>query len=327
MSREKIKPRLVIIVGPTGVGKTDVAIKLAGELGGEIIGADSMQVYRYMDIGTAKPTWKERSAVKHHLIDMVNPDEAFNAAMFVEEAGKVIETLDRMEKPIFVVGGTGLYIRALLGGLFAGPGADEDLRKFYRQEVARHGKRYLYEKLKVKDERAAAMIEENDVTRIIRALEVVELTGESILDKQKAHHFGNSLYECIKIGLMMKRDQLYAKIEQRMERMIEDGFADEVRSLLDMGYDETLNPMRSLGYKYMVGCLYGMYSLPEAIGLIKRDTRRYAKRQLTWFRAERDVEWFSYDDVYAMQRRMGEFLGVVGPRRQNFLTSKGYGDN
>ncbi|MDI6775622.1 MAG: tRNA (adenosine(37)-N6)-dimethylallyltransferase MiaA [Syntrophales bacterium] len=308
MSREELKPRLIIIVGPTGVGKTNVAIRLAGELGGEIIGADSMQVYRYMDIGTAKPTLAERSQVRHHLFDVVNPDEEFNAAMFVKEAGAIIETLNRLQKPVFVVGGTGLYIRALLGGLFEGPGADEDLREVYRQEAARHGKRYLYEKLKVKDARAAALIDANDISRIIRALEVVELTGKSIVEQQEAHHFRNNLYECLKIGLMMEREQLYARIEQRTEKMIEDGFTDEVRNLLAMGYDETIKPMQSLGYKHIVGYLRGEYSLGEAVRTIKRDTRRYAKRQLTWFKADRDVEWFSPHDVDAIRKRIGEFL-------------------
>jgi len=302
--QEKLKPRLVVIVGPTGVGKTKWAIRLAGEWGGEIISADSMQVYRYMDIGTAKPQREERSLVKHHLIDIVNPDEAFNASMFVKEAGEIIETLNHRRKPVFVVGGTGLYIRALLGGLFKGPGADEDLREFYREEVKLYGKRYLYEKLKVKDGRAAALINENDVIRVIRALEVMELTGESIVEKQKAHPFGNNLYECIKIGLMMERDQLYAKIDQRTEKMVEDGFADEVRNLLNMGYDETLKPMQSLGYKHMADYLHGVYSLPEVIRLIKRDTRRYAKRQLTWFRADKDVEWFSPQDIDAIRKRI-----------------------
>ncbi|MDO8723067.1 MAG: tRNA (adenosine(37)-N6)-dimethylallyltransferase MiaA [Syntrophales bacterium] len=308
MSSEEPKPRLIIIVGPTGVGKTEAAIRLAGELGGEIISADSMQVYRYMDIGTAKPTLEDRSQVRHHLIDVVNPDEEFNAAMFVREAGKIIGELNRLQKPIFIVGGTGLYIRALLGGLFEGPTADEDLREVYRQEAACHGKRYLYEKLKVKDERAAALIDANDISRIIRALEVLELTGKSIVEQQKAHHFRDNLYEPLKIGLMTERDQLYARIEQRTEKMMENGFADEVHNLLNMGYEETVKPMQSLGYKQIGGYLRGEYPLGEAVRRIKRDTRRYAKRQLTWFKADKDVEWFSPYETDAVRKRIGAFL-------------------
>ena len=308
MSREEPKPRLIIIVGPTGIGKTDAAVRLADEMGGEVISADSMQVYRYMDIGTAKPTLAERARVRHHLIDVVNPNEEFNAAMFVKEAGAIIETLNRLQKPAFVVGGTGLYIRALLGGLFEGPGADEDLREVYRQEATRHGKRYLYEKLRVKDERAAALIDGNDISRIIRALEVLELTGKSIVEQQKAHHFRDNLYECLKIGLMMEREQLYARIEQRTEKMIEDGFTDEVRNLLAMGYDETIKPMQSLGYKHIAGYLRGEYSLGEAVRTIKRDTRRYAKRQLTWFKADKDVEWFSPHETDAIRKRIRKAL-------------------
>ncbi|MFA4915949.1 MAG: tRNA (adenosine(37)-N6)-dimethylallyltransferase MiaA [Syntrophales bacterium] len=306
--QEKLKPRLVVIVGPTSIGKTELAIRLAGEWGGEIISADSMQVYRYMDIGTAKPTREEISLVQHHLIDVVNPDEIFNAAMFAKNAGEVIEALNHQKKPVLVVGGTGLYIRALLGGLFECPDADENLREFYQAELKSHGKRYLYEKLKLKDEKAAALINENDVIRVIRAIEVMELTGESILEKQKAHRYGNNLYDCIKIGMMMERDRLYAQINQRTDKMIADGFTDEVHNLLNMGYDETLKPMQSLGYRHMVDYLHGTYSLPETIRLIKRDTRRYAKRQLTWFRADKDIEWFYPKETDAILKRIENFL-------------------
>ena len=179
------KPRLIVILGPTAVGKTAAAIALARESGGEIVSADSMQVYRFLDIGTAKPTLEEQSLVKHHLIDVINPDEQFNAAMFIRLAEVIIGNLYDEGKPIFVVGGTGLYIKALLGGLFDGPDANEDLRRLYRQELKRFGKTYLYEKLKERDEQAAAQIDRNDIPRIIRALEVLELCGLSIVEKQR----------------------------------------------------------------------------------------------------------------------------------------------
>ncbi|HYA14603.1 MAG TPA: tRNA (adenosine(37)-N6)-dimethylallyltransferase MiaA, partial [Syntrophales bacterium] len=181
------KPRLIVIVGPTAVGKTEAAIRLARKWEGEIISADSMQVYCHMDIGTAKPTAEEQSLIKHHLIDVVNPDEQFNAAMFVRLARGITEELHRRKKNIFVVGGTGLYVKTLLGGLFKVPDADEDLRKMYREELKRFGKTYLYEKLKERDEQAAARIDKSDTVRIIRALEVLELCGESIVERQNAH--------------------------------------------------------------------------------------------------------------------------------------------
>lgn len=303
-----IKPRLIVIVGPTAVGKTEVAVSLAREFGGEIISADSMQVYRVMDIGTAKPTAEERLLVPHHLIDIVNPDEQFNAAMFMEMAQRIIKELHNRGKPVFVVGGTGLYIKALLGGLFQGPDADESLRKSYRQELTQFGKEYLYQKLKEKDEQAAAQIEKNDVVRIIRALEVMELSGESIVEKQKAHRFGDSLYECTKIGLTMERTRLYERIDQRTEKMIQDGFVEEVRRLLSMGYRETLKPMQSLGYKHIVKYIKGSYNLDDALRAMKRDTRHFAKRQMTWFGRDKEIIWFNPADRDDIREHIARFL-------------------
>ena len=303
MTNPEYKPRLIAILGPTGVGKTEAAIRLASEWGGEIISADSMQVYRMMDIGTAKPSVEERTRVRHHLINVVDPDESFNAAMFNRIAGEIIETLHSEKKPIFVAGGTGLYVKTLLGGLFCGPGADESLRDFYRQELECHGKAYLYGKLKEKDEEAAARIDANDTVRVIRALEVLELSGESIATKQKKHGFGDISYECLKIGLLTDRDHLYDRIDQRTDKMIREGLIEEVEKLLESGYHENLKPMRSLGYKHMVSFIKGTHRLEEAIGMMKRDTKHYAKRQMTWFGSDREIEWISpYDAGVAMQR-------------------------
>jgi tRNA dimethylallyltransferase len=302
------KPRLIVILGPTAVGKTAAAISLARESGGEIISADSMQVYRLLDIGTAKPTLEEQSLVKHHLIDVVNPDEQFNAAMFIRLGEGTIGKLNDTGKPIFVVGGTGLYIKALLGGLFEGPDADEDLRKLYRQELKQFGKTYLYEKLKERDEQAAAQIDRNDIPRIIRALEVLELCGLSIVEKQNAHHFGDNLYDFIKIGLTVERTELYRRVDQRTEKMMEGGLVDEVERLLSMGYHENLKPMQALGYKHITRLIKGSCNLADAIRMIKRDTRHFAKRQMTWFGADRETEWFAPSDLDAMRRRIDHFL-------------------
>ena len=308
MTFSNTKPRLIVIIGPTGAGKTEMVIKLAREWNGEVISADSMQVYRMMDIGTAKPTAEERSMVKHHLIDVVNPDEQFNAAMFIGMAGGIISTLHVEKKPIFVVGGTGLYIKTLLGGLFRGPGADERIRELYREELDRHGKEYLYGKLKEKDGLAAARIDANDVVRIIRALEVLELSGESIVGKQTTHGFGDIRYECLKIGLMIDRDHLYARIDDRTDEMIREGFSDEVKNLLEKGYNENLKPMQSLGYRHMVNYIKGTCQLEEAIRMMKRDTRHYAKRQMTWFGADSEIKWISPLEMDNAKRQIKSFL-------------------
>ena len=301
------KPRLICIVGPTGVGKTAMALELADRWGGEIVSADSMQVYRHMDIGTAKPTPEERSRISHHLLDVVNPDEPFDASLYIRLANGIIADLQREERPIFVVGGTGLYIRALFGGLIAGPGADETLRQTLRQEMNRLGKSHLYEKLRARDEKAAARIDPHDGVRIIRALEVLKLTGRSIVDHQQEHRFREAPYEILRIGLYLDRERLNDRIERRTDRMIADGFAEEVRHLLDMGYTESLKSMQSLGYRTMVSFLAGRQSLEEAVRLIKRDSCRYAKRQMTWFAADREVGWLDPGDVDAASRQIGLF--------------------
>jgi len=308
MYENDVKPRLIVIVGPTAVGKTELAIRLAHECDGEVISADSMQVYRFMDIGTAKPTVEERSLVHHHLIDVVNPDEQFNAAIFIEMARKIIRELHSRRKPIFVVGGTGLYVRALLGGLFKGPDADQGLRKTYRQELAQFGKEYLHEKLKEKDREAARQIDKNDVVRIIRALEVMELSGESIVRKQQDHGFDDRLYECTKIGLTAERSRIYERIDQRTDNMMRGGFVEEVRNLLSMGYRETLKPMQSLGYKHMVKYIKGSYTLDDALRIIKRDTRHFAKRQMTWFSKDQEIVWLNPADMDDMRMRINTFL-------------------
>jgi tRNA dimethylallyltransferase len=302
------KPRLIVILGPTAVGKTAAAIALARESGGEIVSADSMQVYRLLDIGTAKPTLEEQSLVKHHVIDVVNPDDQFNAATFIKLAERTIGRLNETGKPIFVVGGTGLYIKALLGGLFEGPDADEDLRRQYGQELKQFGNTYLYEKLKEKDEQAAAQIDKNDIPRIIRALEVLELCGISIVDKQKAHHFGDNLYDFVKIGLMVERAELYKRIDQRTEKMIDVGLVDEVERLLAMGYHGNLKPMQALGYKHIARLIKGSLNLADAIRMIKRDTRHFAKRQMTWFGRDGEIAWFAPSDIDAIRRKIDHFL-------------------
>jgi tRNA dimethylallyltransferase len=302
------KPKLICILGPTGVGKTAMALELAERWGGEIVSADSMQVYRQMDIGTAKPTPEERRRIPHHLLDVVNPDEPFDVSLYIRLANGIIADLQREQRPVFVVGGTGLYIRALLGGLIDGPGADESLRQTLREEMNRFGKPHLYEKLRARDEKAAARIDSHDGVRIIRALEVLELTGRSIVDHQEEHRFREQSYEVLKMGLVPRRERLQVRIDRRTDRMIEDGFVEEVRQLLAAGYDGSLKPMQSLGYRHIIAYLAGKEDLAEAVRTIKQDTGRYAKRQMTWFAADCEVGWLDPGDVDEASRRIGLFL-------------------
>ena len=301
-------PKLIVIVGPTATGKTDLALTLAGRLGGDIISADSMQVYRGMDIGTAKPSPEERTRIRHHLLDVVDPDEPFNAVRFAEEADAVIQALLEHKNPIWVVGGTGLYIRALLRGLFPGPPANESLREFYRRQQERYGPDHLYQTLQAVDSLAAGRIAPQDHVRIIRALEVMALTGRSIVDRQTEHGFHEKRYDYLKIGLSIDRTDLYERIDRRTHAMMQSGLVDETQRLLEQGYDEDLRPMQSLGYKHVASHLKGNIGLDEAVALTARDTRRYAKRQGTWFRAEPDISWFSPKEYDKIENIVENFL-------------------
>jgi len=284
---------LIILVGPTGVGKSEFAISLALNYQMEIVSADSLQVYRYLDIGTAKPSKEERKKVKHHLIDIVNPDEEFSAVQFMEMAREVIDSLIRQRRSVLVVGGTGLYIKALIRGIFKGPGADEDLRMTIKKEAQELGREHLFQKLKEIDPESASRIHPNDTYRIMRALEVYYLTQKTMSSFQSNHAFRESPYHYFKIGLERERKELYQRIEERVEKMIENGLIEEVEGILRKGYDPQLNPLQSLGYRQIIRYLQDECGLDEAIRLIKRDTKRYAKRQLTWFKNDPEVEWFT----------------------------------
>jgi len=285
------RPRLVIILGPTGTGKSRLAIDLAEEVGGEIVSADSMQVYQHMDIGTAKPTREERERVTHHLIDIVPPDQPFHAGLYRALGRTTIDHLYERQIPIWVVGGTGLYIRTLTQGLFASPRIDPTLRERLKQEARAKGEDFLYQRLKDVDPKTASKLHPHDLIRTIRALEVFEGTGLPISFYQEKHRFGDRPYLTFKMGLETDRDELYRRIDERVDRMIERGFLQEVEGLLEKGYGPELNPMRSLGYKQMVQFLKGEMGWDESIREMKRDTRRYAKRQWTWFKADPEVRW------------------------------------
>ncbi|MGC2424420.1 MAG: tRNA (adenosine(37)-N6)-dimethylallyltransferase MiaA [Nitrospirota bacterium] len=285
---------IYIIVGPTAVGKTEISLAIAEEIGAEIISADSMQVYRGMDIGTAKPTLQERARVPHHLIDVADPKEEFSAGRYVQLADEAIGDIGRRGKIPMVVGGTGMYIRALLQGIFEGPGADFMLREaLYDTERKEPG--ILYNQLKNKDKKAAEKIHPSDVRRIIRALEVFEKSGKPISEKQS--QWGNKgRYEYQIAGLTMPRPELYRRIDARVEKMFKIGLLDEVKTLRDKGCAREMPSMHALGYKQLMAYLDGELGLDEAVRLIKRDTRHYAKRQYTWFNGQEGVQWVDISD-------------------------------
>jgi tRNA dimethylallyltransferase len=279
--------KVIILLGPTGVGKTGVSTLLAKALNTEIISADSMQIYRHMDIGTAKPSKKERAIVKHHMIDIVDPVESYSTGKYIEAVIPIIEgLLDKGKIPI-VVGGTGLYIKAMTRGIFSGPSADWTLREELLS-IENEEKGSLYNYLKELDPGAAEKITSNDKRRIIRALEVCLKTKKRLSEIQKK--LTKPLpYEFIKIGLTRDRKELYRIIEERVDAMMEAGIVEEVKNTLEMNPDRT--PMQAIGYKEVVMYLQGEITLDEAVRLIKKVTKRYAKRQFTWFRKEEDIQW------------------------------------
>jgi tRNA dimethylallyltransferase len=303
------KPKIVVICGPTGIGKTSVAVELARHFSGQIIGADSMQVYRYMDIGTAKPTAEEQARVVHHMIDIIEPDESFDAARYAELAGTKIFELGRQKITPFVVGGTGLYIKALLHGLFDAEVFDADVRRRLKQEADAYGIKCLHERLGRLDPESAERLHPNDSYRIIRALEVVETTGKPISGHHREHGFTDQPFEALKIALNMDRAVLYARINQRVDAMIAAGFLEEVKSLLARGYSADLKSMQSIGYRHMVDFIQGRSSWKACVRTLKRDHRRYAKRQLTWFGADPQIIWKDAAQVEEIKLLVEKFMG------------------
>lgn len=303
------KPDIIVVCGPTGIGKTATAIGLSRALGGRIINADSMQIYRYMDIGTAKPTAEEQAQVPHDLVDIVDPDEPYDAARFSAEADERIRAFRAEGLVPVVAGGTGLYIKALVSGLFRANPADKAILARLEEECREKGPAVLHARLSELDPAAAGRIHPNDAFRIIRAIEIFETTGKPLSEYHEAHGFSDQPYRVLKLGLSMDRERLYDRINRRVDLMIEMGLVDEVKSLLDRGYSSDLKSMGSLGYRHISAWLESRETWEETVRLLKRDTRRYAKRQMTWFRADPSIEWFEPDQLEDMIRRAGFFLG------------------
>jgi len=307
---------VIVIFGPTASGKTRLSIELAKKIGGEIISADSMQIYKLMDIGTAKPSRDEMDGIKHYMIDEVYPDEEFSVAKFKKLALEYIKNIISKGKIPIIVGGTGLYINSLIYNIdFSEVETDWNLRKKLKREDDEKGNAYLHDKLKAIDPDAAAKIHVNDVKRIIRAIEVYELTGKTISYHQKVSRLNPPEYNYIKIGLTMNREKLYDRINKRVDVMLENGLVDEVKKLVELGYDKNAIAMQGLGYKEILAYIRGECSLAEAVEILKRETRRYAKRQITWFKRIEDVYWIDLDrfnNDYKILENLKDCLATSG---------------
>jgi tRNA dimethylallyltransferase len=288
-----IRLPLVVLVGPTAVGKSSVALALAERVAGEIVAADSMQVYRGLDIGTAKADPEARWRIPHHLMDVVDPDESFTAFDYAKLARATVCTVRERARVPIVVAGTGLYLRALLRGLFEGPGETRSIRVALRRTAEDAGTQTLHARLRALDPESAAVIHPNDLFRIVRALEVLIVTGRpmSVLREDGRRHHAPIPGPILRVGLVCARDELYRRIDERVEQMLARGFVEEVWGLLNRGHSPALRPLRAIGYRHLIGYLQGALAFEDAVADWKRDTRRYAKRQLTWFRHEDGVEW------------------------------------
>jgi tRNA dimethylallyltransferase len=288
---EPARPRAAFIVGPTGAGKTALALEVAPALGAEIVNADSRQIYRGMDIGTAKPTAAECARVPHHLIDIRDPDDPLDVAGFAALAREAIADIQRRGRRAIVVGGSGLYLRALRGGIFKGPPRSMEIRTRLEKLAAEQGIGALRERLVAVDPEAADRIGYNDLYRTTRALEVFELTGEPISRHQARHAFAARAFHTLTLGIAPERKELYRGIERRVDEMIAAGLVAEVGRLLAAGYRPERPPLATIGYKQIAAHLRGEMTLEQATEVAKRESRRLAKRQMTWFRAEREIVW------------------------------------
>ncbi|TAK52587.1 MAG: tRNA (adenosine(37)-N6)-dimethylallyltransferase MiaA [Bacteroidetes bacterium] len=300
---------MLVLVGPTASGKTSISLALARELNGEIVSADSRQVYRYMDIGTAKPTYDELESVKHHFINILNPDEDYNAGEYGKQARVVLDGIFDKGKIPIVVGGSGLYIQALTDGFFEGPAGDPELRERLYSRLHQEGAERLLAELNSVDPESASKMLPTNTKRLIRALEVYHITGKPISTLQKENIPPN--FQPVFFGLQWERRKLYERIGNRVDLMIKQGLIDEVKKLQEMGYTSQMNSLQTVGYKETLNYLEGKSSIDEMVELIKRNSRRYAKRQLTWFRPDERIFWLSVQGEHS-------FLGVIKHIKEYF---------
>jgi len=300
---------VVLIVGPTCSGKTYLSLKLAQLIPAEIISADSRQIYKLLHIGTAKPSRNQLEKVPHHLIDILDPSENYDASLFEKDAEKVIEEIFKKNKTPIVVGGSGLYIKALIDGIFDTADKDEEYRLELHQKRKEFGNEFLYEELKKIDPKSAAKMLPQNWKRVMRALEVFHTTGEQIWKHhQKQSTEKEKKYLFSQFGLNWERKTLYENIDKRVDEMIENGFVDEVKNVLSKGYDKNLNSLNTVGYKEIIQYLEKEISLERAIELVKRNTRHYAKRQMTWFKKDERIQWFEVYDFYEIDQAADKII-------------------
>ncbi|MBN1574410.1 MAG: tRNA (adenosine(37)-N6)-dimethylallyltransferase MiaA [Deltaproteobacteria bacterium] len=290
------RDKIVVITGPTASGKTGVSIEVAKSLNprGEIVYADSAAVYRRLDIGTAKPSIEEMREVPHHLIDVCDIGDDFNAEIYSKMAADAVNKILKAGKVPIITGGTGLYIKALVHGLFQSPEDNEGIREELLMELDKKGLDALFSELKGVDRKSAEIINPNDKTRIVRALEIYRLTGRPASKIRENHAFKEKAFDPLYIGLKMDRKLLYRRIEDRVDNMIDSGIVNEVKEILNKGYSHGCRSLNTIGYKEIVSHVAGEIDLETAIGLIKRNTRRLAKRQITWFKNIKGISWFEY---------------------------------
>jgi tRNA dimethylallyltransferase len=301
------KAKVISVTGPTCTGKSALSILLAERFDGEIINCDSMQVYKYFDIGTAKSDPNTRKKVPHHLIDIVEPQEEFNAARFKEMADQAIDTIGTRRKIPILVGGTGLYLRALVYGLFKA-NKNHDLREKLQEEYSEDPLKF-YERLKETDHDYATRISFRDKIRVVRAMEIFLLTGEKVSELEKDHGFKEPRYDILKIGLRKEKDELYARINERVNDMFTQGWVEEVKNILSMGISDTVKPFSSIGYREILLNIKGSIQSKDMVQDIQTHTRHYAKRQFTWFAKEKDMNWFEYpEDLEKIKNKVAEFL-------------------
>jgi tRNA dimethylallyltransferase len=313
---------LVVILGPTAAGKSRAAVEVAKRLDSEIVTADSRQVYRGMDVGTDKPSIDARQGVAHHLIDLVDPGEPFNAGLFRRHATALIEELYQRRRLPLVVGGTGLYVRILLQGLCEAPPSDPGLRAQLCDEAREEGYDRLYARLAEADPLTAAKLHPRDTSKIIRALEVHHLSGVPMSSFQREHGFAERTFSALVIGLTRELKHLYRRIEERIDWQLANGLLEETRALLDRGYGLDSPAMTGLGYRHAAAFLTGQCRWQEMVALFKRDTRRFAKRQMTWFRRQADANWLMIEESEPLEETVARIMRLIDPYLMALDTDK-----
>ena len=307
-----MKQKLIVVAGPTASGKTRLAIDIAKSVNGEIVNADSMQIYKYMNIGSAKPTLEEQSEAKHHLIDFLEPDEEFSVANYTELAHKVIAEISSRGKVPIMCGGTGLYINSVVNDITFGEiETDYKLREELNELAKQHGSQYLLDILKEFDPVSAQRLHPGNLRRIVRAIEFYRTTGIPISEHQEMTKQKESRYEPLMLCVKWDREVLYDRINKRVDIMLNDGLLDEVKRLMEMGYTKELNSMKGIGYKEIIDYFEGNMSLEDTVNLIKQSSRRYAKRQLTWFRRDKRIHWLDANEDFLAEgiQLCKEFIG------------------